>query len=86
MSGVGYGLFGYVAIKARFDPRERYFLSPGTSFMALLWFALCILLDIPPFAGLLKDAIPPIANTAHAVGLAVGAAIAYAPLLLRKPA
>jgi rhomboid protease GlpG len=86
MSGVGYGLFGYVAVKAKFDSRERYFLSPGTSFMAMLWFALCILRDIPPFADLLKDAIPPIANTAHAVGLIVGAAIAYAPLLVRKPA
>jgi GlpG protein len=86
MSGVGYGLFGYVAIKAKFDARERYFLSPGTTFMALLWFALCILRDVPPFSALLADAIPPIANTAHGVGLAVGAAIAYAPLLARKPA
>jgi rhomboid protease GlpG len=86
MSGVGYGLFGYVAIKAKFDSRERYFLSPMTTFMALLWFALCILRDIPPFTGLLAGAIPPIANTAHAVGLLAGAAIAYAPLLARKPA
>ena len=31
-------------------------------------------------------AIPAIANTAHAVGLITGAAIAYAPLLVRKPA
>jgi len=86
MSGVGYGLFGYVAIKAKFDGRERYFLSPGTTFMAMLWFGLCILRDIPPFAALLEGAIPPIANTAHAVGLVAGAAIAYAPLLVRKPA
>jgi GlpG protein len=86
LSGVGYGLFGYVAIKAKFDSRERYFLSPGTSFMAMLWFGLCILRDIPPFAALLADAIPPIANTAHAVGLVAGAVIAYAPLLVRKPA
>jgi hypothetical protein len=35
---------------------------------------------------MLQDAIPPIANSAHAVGLAVGAALAYAPLLVRKPA
>jgi GlpG protein len=84
MSGVGYGLFGYVAVKARFDPYERYFLSPGTTFMALLWFGLCILRDIPPFTALLADAIPPIANTAHGVGLVVGAVIAYLPLLVRK--
>jgi GlpG protein len=86
MSGVGYGLFGYVFVKARFDSRERYFLSPGTTFMAMLWFALCILRDIPPFDKLLEGAIPPIANTAHAAGLIAGAAIAYVPLLIRKPA
>jgi GlpG protein len=86
MSGVGYGLFGYLAIKAKYDSRERYFLSPGTTFMAMLWFLLCILRDIPPFSAMLADAIPPIANTAHAVGLLLGAAIAYAPILVRKPA
>jgi GlpG protein len=85
MSGVGYGLFGYVATKAKYDNREPYFLSPATTFIALLWFALCILRDIPPFSELLKGAIPQIANTAHAVGLVVGAAIAYVPLLVRKP-
>jgi GlpG protein len=86
MSGVGYGLFGYLAIKARFDSRERYFLSPGTTFMALLWLGLCILRDIPPFSQMLEGAIPAIANTAHLVGLAVGAAIAYVPIMARKPA
>ena len=84
MSGVGYGLFGYMATKAKFDPRERYFLAPGTTFIAMLWFLLCILRDIPPFSNLLADMIPPIANTAHAVGLVLGAAIAYVPLLVRR--
>ena len=86
MSGVGYGLFGYMAIKAKYDSRERYFLSPGTTFMAMLWFLLCILRDIPPFTALLAEAIPPIANTAHGVGLLLGAAIAYVPLAIRKTA
>lgn len=84
MSGVGYGLFGYVAVKAKFDPRERYYLSPGTTFMAMLWFVLCILRDIPPFSSMLADAIPPIANSAHAVGLVMGAVVAYVPVLARK--
>jgi len=84
MSGVGYGLFGYMAVKAKFDPREPYFLAPGTTFIAMLWFLLCILRDIPPFSNLLAGMIPPIANTAHAVGLLLGAAIAYAPILIRK--
>jgi GlpG protein len=86
MSGVVYGLFGYVFIKSRFDSREPYFLSPGTTFIAMLWFALCILRDVPPFDQMLSDVIPPIANTAHAVGLITGAAIAYVPILVRKPA
>ena len=86
MSGVGYGLLGYIITKNRFDSRERYSLSPGTTFIAMLWFTLCILRDIPPFSGLLADVIPPIANAAHAVGLLTGAAIAYLPLMVRKPA
>ncbi len=55
--------------------------APARAFIAMLWFTLCILRDIPPFDSLLKDAIPPIANTAHAVGLIVGVVVAYAPLL-----
>jgi len=86
ISGVVYGLFGYVFIKARFDNKEPYYLSPGTAFLAMLWFTLCILRGIPPFSSLLADVIPPIANSAHAVGLFAGAAIAYFPLLVRKPA
>jgi GlpG protein len=86
MSGVGYGLLGYIMTKNRFDSRERYLLSPGTTFIAMLWFTLCILRDIPPFSSMLADVIPPIANTAHAVGLLAGAAIAYLPLVARKPA
>src|SRR5262245_19799385 len=76
LSVVVYGLFGYVFIKARYDSRERYYLSPGTAFIAMLWFVLCILRDIPPFHAFLRDAIPPIANSAHGVGLIVGATIA----------
>src|SRR5262245_54653136 len=85
LSGVVYGLFGYVFIKSRYDRQEQYLLSPGTAFIAMLWFVLCILRDIPPFSGFLH-AIPPIANTVHIVGLIVGATIAYVPLLVRKPA
>jgi GlpG protein len=86
MSGVGYGVFGYLLIKVKYDNRPQYFLSPGTTFVALLWFGLCIARDVPPFDTLLEGAIPRIANTAHAVGLFVGMAIAYAPLVARKPA
>jgi GlpG protein len=86
MSGVDYGVFGYVLVKAKFDARERYSLSPATTFIAILWFVLCIARDHPPFHGWIGDTIPRVANTAHAVGFFLGMAIAYAPLLVRKPA
>jgi GlpG protein len=86
MSGVGFGLFGYMLTKAKFDDRERYFLNPATTFVLLLWFVLCILSEIPPFRELLQHTIHDIANTAHAVGLIAGAAIAYVSVVVRKAA
>jgi GlpG protein len=85
LSGVVYGLFGYLYIKSKFDSRERYFLHPVTTFMAMLWLVLCILADVPPFTEFL-GALQNVANSAHVVGLIAGAAIAYVPLLVRKPA
>jgi len=85
LSGVVYGLFGFLFVKSKFDSRERYFLHPVTTFIAMLWLALCILAEVPPFSGFL-GAIGNVANTAHVVGLIMGAAIAYVPLLVRKAA
>jgi len=86
LSGVVYGLFGFLYVKTRYDNRAGYFLSPITSFMAILWFGLCIGGQFPPLNRILPDDMTHVANSAHAVGLAVGVAVAYAPLLLRKPA
>jgi GlpG protein len=86
MSGVDYGLLGYLWVKTRFDSREPYFLSPGTTFIAILWLVLCILGDIPPFDQMLPETLQHVANGAHVVGLLAGAAIAYVPLLARRPA
>jgi GlpG protein len=83
LSGVAYGLFGYMLVKVRFDNSERYLLSPGTTFLLLLWFAICIAAEFPPFDQMLGFNV---ANSAHAVGFFLGMAIAYAPLLVRKPA
>jgi len=86
MSGVDYGLLAYLWVKARFDARERYFLSPGTTFIAILWLVLCLLGDIPPFAGLLPETMRHVANGTHVVGLVAGGVIAYVPLLARRSA
>jgi GlpG protein len=85
LSGVCYGLFGYILIKSQFDNRERYFLSPGTTFLALAWLVLCILREFPAFREML-GALPSTANTVHVVGLLTGAAIAYLPLVVKRPA
>lgn len=84
MSGVVYGVFGYLLVKVRFDNRERYRLSQITVIISLIWFVLCILRDYPPFDTSLSQWIPNIANTAHAVGFFAGMAIAYGPLLLPR--
>jgi GlpG protein len=66
MSGVVYGLLGYVWMRGKFDPGSGLFLHPSTVNMMLIWFVLC-------YTGLLG----PVANTAHAVGLVMGIAWGY---------
>jgi GlpG protein len=66
MSGVVYGLFGYIWIRGRYDPKFSADLHKTTVNMMLIWFLLC-------WTGLLG----PIANWAHTAGLLIGAAWAY---------
>jgi GlpG protein len=86
MSGVNYGLFGYLLIKTQFDNRERYLLSPLTTFILLGWFFLSIGGQFPPLDTILPGALTRVANSAHAVGFFLGMALAYAPILVRKAA
>lgn len=66
MSGVIYGLFGYIWLRAKFDPWSGYYIDPGVVIIMLIWLVLC-------FTGLLG----PIANTAHLTGLLLGGAWAW---------
>lgn len=66
MSGVVYGLFGYIWIRGRYDARFSADLPKTTVNMMLIWFLLC-------WTGLLG----PIANWAHTLGLLIGALWAY---------
>ena len=74
LSGVVFGLFGYVWMKSRFDPASGFFMPPNLVFFMLLYLAITLFgaLNIP------------IAHGAHLGGLAVGAAIGYAGSLGRR--
>jgi GlpG protein len=65
MSGVVYGLLGYIWIRGKFDPASGLFLHQNTVIIMLVWFVIC-------FFGVLR-----VANTVHAVGLAIGMAWGY---------
>jgi GlpG protein len=70
MSGVVFGLFGYVWMKMRFEPELGLAMSQQAFVLSLIWFVFC-------FTGLAGH----IANAAHAAGLAVGIVIGAMPSL-----
>jgi len=66
MSGVVYGLFGYVMVRGKLDRESGLFVTRQNIIIMMVWLVLC-------FTGFLG----PIANWAHAVGLGVGAVWGY---------
>lgn len=63
MSGVVYGLLGYIWMRGKFDPASGLFLHPTTVVMMIVWFFLCF-----------TPLLPNVANACHAVGLVMGLA------------
>lgn len=61
MSGVVYGLLGYVWMQGKYNPRFGFVLHKHVVAMMLIWYVLC-------WTGLLG----PIANWAHTAGLLIG--------------
>lgn len=66
MSGVVFGLFGYVWMQSKYAPQSGYHLSPNMVFLMIGWLLLCAV-----------GAVGRIANTAHAVGLITGMLAGY---------
>jgi len=66
MSGVVYGLLGYIWLRGKLDPASGLYLHPSTVTMMIIWFALCF-----------THVFGPIANAAHSVGLALGLTWGY---------
>ena len=73
LSGINYGLFGFLWIKSRFDPASGWHIPESLVIFFLIWLVLCAL-------GLFG----PVANTAHFLGLLAGVAVPGVPLLLRR--
>ena len=67
LSGVGYGLFGYLWMRVVHDPGCGLLLTRSMVFVSLGWFFLC-----------LTGALGSVANMAHTVGLVLGMCVAYA--------
>lgn len=66
MSGVVYGLLGYVWIQGRLNPRGGLELHPQIAVMMLIWFIICWL-------GIIGN----VANMAHTVGLLAGLSLGW---------
>lgn len=76
MSGVVYGLFGYVLIKMLFDDRSGLFISTGNCILMIVWLFACMTDAFQNALGMNVN------NWAHGIGLLVGLAIGYLPKLL----
>lgn len=63
LSGVVFGLFGYVLVMSRFAPSAGMVMATNNALFMGIWFAVC-----------LTGAVGPIANVAHGVGLVLGVA------------
>lgn len=78
MSGVVYGLLGYIWMMSRYQAASAYAINPQTVAFMLVWLVLCLI-------GL----IPGVANTQHVVGILLGLAVglvrsAYLKVLWRR--
>ena len=73
MSGVVYGLFGYIWMKSRYEPGSGFYLTPNTVTWMIGWFILCM-----------TGVVGPIANYAHGGGLVVGIILGRWPSLWRS--
>jgi GlpG protein len=69
LSGVGYGLFGFVWVLSRKDPRFAGTMDSATVWLFILWFFLCI--------GLTAADILPVGNVAHGAGALFGILLGF---------
>jgi GlpG protein len=71
MSGVNYGLFGFLLARSKLHPNPGFVINPQSAAMLLIWLVLC-------FTGVMG----PVANTAHLVGFASGGLVGIVNALM----
>jgi GlpG protein len=76
MSGVLYGLLGYIWMKVRFEPDLGLQVQPSTVLWLMIWFFLCASREFQSYVG-------QVANMAHAIGLVSGLLLGVAPPFAR---
>jgi len=74
MSGVVFGLFGFIWTQWKYYPGSGFLVPPNVTFLMLFWFVFCIV----GLGGY-------IANFVHWGGLASGALIGYVTAILSRP-
>lgn len=86
LSGVTYAMTGFIGVRMLRPGAERYLVDNFTIILALVFFVLGILNDLPGFDQSLRGLLPRggVANWCHGVGLAVGAAFAAVTPLVRR--
>ena len=68
MSGVVYGLVGYLWVKGILNPRPSYDLDPALVRFFVIWYIFCLILTFMGFG---------VANTVHGVGAVMGILVGF---------
>lgn len=79
MSGVIYGLFGYLWVRTVYDPLPGLQLSQSSIVIMMVWFFLGVSGVLETWFGIR------VANWGHGAGLVGGLVLAYLPVVLRPP-
>ncbi len=78
MSGVVFGLLGFIWVKSSIDPNCRLFVSPSTIVFMLAFLVFCM----TPMAE--QTILANVANWAHGVGMLAGVVAGYCMTIIKK--
>lgn len=77
MSGVVYGLFGFIWVKGVIDPASRFFLPASTIVIMIGWMFFCMVSPSGMMSESAEGVRSSVANWSHGAGLAMGMLCAW---------